>query len=180
MARQIALLRGINLGSRNRIAMPELREALTDDGFVDVRTYVQSGNIVLETKLKRAKLEGRIEQLIAERFGLEVPVVARTRDELASVVDLNPLANVAQNPKRYQVAFLSAPLAPDVIKKLEAAVIPPEQLAVEGREIYSWHAEGIARSKLWNAVASKGLGVKTTARNWSTVKTLLQMADGEG
>jgi uncharacterized protein (DUF1697 family) len=141
---------------------------------------VQSGNVVLEATLKPATLERRIEQLISERFGLEIAVVARTRDELARVVELNPLAKVAANPKRYQVAFLSGALAPEVVKKLEAAVIPPEELAIEGREIYSWHAEGIARSKLWNAVASKGLGVKATARNWTTVTTLLQMADGEG
>jgi uncharacterized protein (DUF1697 family) len=179
VATLIALLRGINLGSRNRIAMPALREALTGAGFENVRTYVQSGNIVLETTLKPPALERRIEELIAKRFGLEIPVVARTRGELAKVVDFNPLAQVAANPKRYQVAFLSAPLALDVVEQLEAAVIPPEQLAIEGREIYSWHAEGIARSKLWNAVASKGLGVKTTARNWTTVTTLLRMADGE-
>jgi uncharacterized protein (DUF1697 family) len=180
MATLIALLRGINIGSRNRIAMPELREALTSDGFDHVRTYVQSGNVVLETKLKPAALERRIEDLIGERFGLEIAVVARTRAELAKVVDYNPLAKVASNPKRYQVAFLSAPLAPEAVEKLEAAVIPPEQLEIKGREIYSWHAEGIARSKLWNAVASKGLGVKATARNWSTVTTLLDMADGNG
>jgi uncharacterized protein (DUF1697 family) len=179
MARQIALLRGINLGSRNRVAMPALRDALGEAGFENVRTYVQSGNIVLDTKLKPAGLEARIEQLIAERFGLEIAVVVRDRDELAKVVELNPLAKVAKNPKRYQVAFLSAPLAPEAVEKLEAAVIPPEELAIEGREIYSWHAEGIARSKLWNAVASKDLGVKTTARNWTTVTTLLQMADDE-
>lgn len=179
MARQIALLRGINLGSRNRVAMPALRDALGEAGFENVRTYVQSGNIVLDTKLKPTTLEARIEQLISERFELEIPVVARTRDELAKIVDLNPLAKVAKNPKRYQVAFLSAPLARDVAKKLEDAVVPPEQLAIEGREIYSWHAEGIARSKLWNTVASKGLGVKATARNWTTVTTLLQMADDE-
>ena len=180
MATLIALLRGINLGSTNRVVMPELREALADAGFENVRTYVQSGNIVLETKLKPPALERRIEKLIAERFGLEIPVVARTRAELAKVVELNPLARVAKNPKRYQVTFLSAPLAPDVIKKLEAAVIPPEELAIKGREVYSWHDDGIARSKLWNAVASKGLGVKTTARNWTTVTTLLEMADGKG
>ncbi len=179
MATLVALLRGINIGPRNRIAMPELRDALSEDGFKDVRTYVQSGNIVLGTKLKPAGLERRIEELIEKRFGLEIAVVARTRGELAKVVELNPLAKVAKNPKRYQVAFLSAPLAATVVEKLEAAVIPPEQLVIEGREIFSWHAEGIARSKLWNAVASRGLGVKATARNWTTVTTLLQMADGE-
>jgi uncharacterized protein (DUF1697 family) len=104
-------------------------------------------------------------------------VVARTRDELAAVVELNPLGDVASNPKRYQVSFLSAPLNADVVKRLNAAVTPPERFEIHGREVYSWHAEGVARSKLWAAVASKGLGVKATARNWTTVTTLLAMAD---
>jgi uncharacterized protein (DUF1697 family) len=177
MARQIALLRGINLGPKNRIAMPALREALTVAGFDDVRTYVQSGNVVLRSELTPDGLELELERLIAERFGLEIPVVARTRDELAAVVDRNPLGEVAANPKRYQVAFLSQPLAPAVVSRLHAAATPPEQVVIDGREIYSWHADGIARSKLWNAVASSALGVKATARNWTTVTTLLSMAD---
>jgi uncharacterized protein (DUF1697 family) len=177
VARQIVLLRGINLGPNNRIAMPALRELLTEAGFGDVRTYVQSGNVVLRSGLVPESLEAECERLIAERLKLQIPVVARTRDELAAVVERNPLGDVAENPKRYQVSFLSAPLAPAVVEKLNAALIEPERLAIHGREIYSWHAEGIARSKLWAAVASKGLGVKATARNWTTVTTLLAMAD---
>jgi uncharacterized protein (DUF1697 family) len=103
--------------------------------------------------------------------------VARTRDELAAVVGCNPLGAVAQNPKRYQVSFLSEPLAPATVEKLHAAALAPEQVEVHGREIYSWHAEGVARSKLWALVASPRLGVKATARNWTTVTTLLAMAD---
>jgi uncharacterized protein (DUF1697 family) len=175
--RQIVLLRGINLGATNRIAMPALRDALTDAGFDDVRTYVQSGNVVLGSKFKPGRLERECEQLIADRFSLDIPVVARTRDELAAVVGCNPLGAVAQNPKRYQVSFLSEPLAPATVEKLHAAALAPEQVEVHGREIYSWHAEGVARSKLWALVASPRLGVKATARNWTTVTTLLAMAD---
>jgi uncharacterized protein (DUF1697 family) len=175
--RQIVLLRGINLGATNRIAMPALREALSDAGFDEVRTYVQSGNVVLASELAPERLERECEKLIAERFSLNIPVVVRTRDEVAAVVELNPLGAVAENPKRYQVSFLSAPLEPAVAEKLRAAVIPPEQVEIHGREIYSWHADGVARSKLWSRVASPGLGVKATARNWTTVTTLLAMAD---
>src|ERR1700722_14407958 len=113
MASQIVLLRGINIGPRNRIAMPALRELLTGAGFEDVRTYVQSGNVVLRSKLKPKKLEQECERLIAEEFGLQIPVVVRTRDELATVVKRDPLGDVADSPKRYQVSFLSAPLAPE-------------------------------------------------------------------
>ncbi|MBV9839693.1 MAG: DUF1697 domain-containing protein, partial [Solirubrobacterales bacterium] len=108
--RQVLLLRGINLGSTRRVAMPALRELLSDAGFDDVRTYVQSGNVVLSSDASPAQLARESERLIGERFGFEVDVVVRTRDELAEVVRLNPLGEVAVNPKRYQVSFLSAEL----------------------------------------------------------------------
>src|SRR5262245_28482296 len=107
MARLIVLLRGINLGPRNRVSMPELREALEDAGYDDVRTYLQSGNVVL-TSTESAKKVGReCERVIADRFGLEIDVVVRTRNELAKVVERNPLGRVAKDPKRYQVSFLA-------------------------------------------------------------------------
>ena len=176
MATQIVLLRGINLGSRNRIAMPALREALADAGFEVVRTYVQSGNVVLSSELKPAQTEGRVERVIQEKFGLEIAVVARTRAELARVVKANPLADVAVEPKRYQVSFLAKKLDGDVRRKLEAAAVGAERVVFKGREIYAWHPAGVARSKLWAALAGN-LGVAATARNWTTVTTLLAMAD---
>lgn len=171
------MLRGINLGSHKRVAMPALRELFGGAGFKDVRTYVQSGNIVLGSDLAPAKLEARCERLLADELGLEVDVIVRTRDELAAVVALNPLGDVAVNPKRYQVSFMSAELDPSVVQEIEALVAAPEQLVVSGRELYAWHPEGVARSKLWNRLASKKLGLNATARNWTTVTTLLSMAD---
>jgi uncharacterized protein (DUF1697 family) len=174
--RQIVLLRGINLGPNRRVAMPALREALTAAGFDEVQTYVQSGNVVLSSDAKPDELATRCERLIADEFGIEVPVVTRTRDELALVVERNPLGHVADNPKRYQVSFLSAPVDAELEQQLRAAVAPPEQFEAIGRELYAWHPDGVARSKLWNKLAGTGLGVTATARNWSTVTTLLAMA----
>src|SRR3954471_23725887 len=88
---QIVLLRGINIGPRNRIAMPALREALEDAGFEDVRTYVQSGNVVLASKTKPEQTARKVERVIAETFGLEIPAIVRTQAELARVAKLNPL-----------------------------------------------------------------------------------------
>jgi uncharacterized protein (DUF1697 family) len=174
--RQIVLLRGINLGPNRRVAMPALREALTAAGFAEVQTYAQSGNVVLSSDAKADELATQCERLIAEAFGIEVPVVTRTRDELAQVVKRDPLGHVADNPKRYQVSFLSAPLEPGRIEQIEALRTPPEQFAAIGRELYAWHPQGVARSKLWNKLAGTGLGVTATARNWTTVTTLLAMA----
>ena len=170
------LLRGINIGPRNRIAMPALREALEAAGFDNVRTYVQSGNVVLSASTKPEQTARKVERVIADRFGLEIPVVVRTKAQLAGVVKKNPLAKVAKEPKRYQVSFLDAKPKAAAVKKLEAAVAGKEQLVVDGREIYAWHDAGVARSKLWAALAGKEIGVTATARNWTTVEALLALA----
>ena len=147
--RQIVLLRGINIGPRNRIAMPRLREVLSDAGFADVATYVQSGNVVLTSDAPSARLGAECEHLITEAFALEIDVVVRTRDELAEVVAGNPLAEVALDPKRYQVSFLSEEPHPDVVQQLGAFAAGDERLVAIGRELYAWHPDGVARSRLW-------------------------------
>ena len=175
MSRRVALLRGINLGSRNRVAMPALRDLLGAAGFDDVRTYVQSGNLVLSSDAAPVELERELEQLIAERFGFEDEVVVRTGEELAEVIDRNPLADVAVEPKRYQVTFLAEPLGDDLIHELAALAAGSERFSAVGRELYAWHPDGVARSRLWAKLGSKSLGVKATSRNWLTVTTLLAM-----
>jgi uncharacterized protein (DUF1697 family) len=178
--RQIVLLRGINIGSR-RISMPDLRALLAEAGFGDVATYVQSGNVVLSSALPEQELATALEELISERFGFEVPVIVRSRDELAKVVSRNPLKTVVTNPKRYQVSFLERELEPEVVARLAELAIESERLVAIGRELYGWHPEGVARSKLWGRLANAGGlgGVTATARNWSTVTTLLEMADAQ-
>jgi len=180
VARHVVLLRGINIGSRNRIAMPKLREVLAGEGFEDVQTYVQSGNVVLSSDASADEVARAIERLIANSFGLEIPVVARTRTQLAAVVRRNPLGDVATDPKRYQVSFLADALPKEAAKRLKAvaAAAEPESLVVSGRELFTWHPAGVARSRLWAHIAGKGLGVTATSRNWTTVTTLLEMADG--
>lgn len=177
MARHVVLLRGINIGSRNRIAMPALREALAQAGFTEVRTYLQSGNVVVESRAKPETVRKKVEQLIEERFGLVIAVVVRTRAELAAVVKRNPHAKVATNPKAYQVTFLEKKLAAKTVRELEQAAAPDERVVVSGREVYAWHPQAIARSKLWSKLAGQGLGVVATSRNWTTVEALLELAD---
>ena len=175
--RQIVLLRGINLGPTNRVAMPALREVLGERGFQDVRTYVQSGNVVLSSDLSPKRLADDCRQALADGFSLDIEVLVRTRDELAEVVARNPLAELAVNPKRYQVTFLGAKLDRHVVEELASAATATERLVAIGRELYVWHPDGVARSKLWARLGSRGLGVPATSRNWSTVTTLLEMAD---
>jgi uncharacterized protein (DUF1697 family) len=177
VAQQIVLLRGINLGSRNRIAMPALRAALEKDGFDDVRSYLQSGNLVLASSANADAVARKVQRVIAKEFGLEIPVVTRTRAQLAEVVERNPLAKVAKSPKRYQVSFLDAKPSRAVVRRIEEAADPKERVEVEGREIYAWHPDTIARSKLWALLAGQDLGVTATARNWTTVTKLLELAE---
>jgi uncharacterized protein (DUF1697 family) len=174
MAPHVVLLRGINIGSRNRVAMPKLRAALEAAGFKDVRTYLQSGNVVVSSNADPA---GTIRRLITKEFGLEIAVVTRTRAELAKVVARNPLAKVAKDPKRYQVSFCDAKPSRTVVRLIEDAAAPGERVVVHGREIYAWHPDTIARSKLWALLAGQKLGVTATARNWTTVQKLLELAD---
>ena len=128
MPRHIVLLRGINIGPRNRIAMPALREALEDAGFTDVQTYLQSGNVVLESRAKPETVRRKVEKLIEDQFELEIAVVVRTRAELAAVARRNPHAKVAKDPKRYQVTFLSKKLPREGRAELEEAAAADERV----------------------------------------------------
>jgi uncharacterized protein (DUF1697 family) len=176
MARQVALLRGVNIGPRNRIAMPELRGALEAAGFGDVATYIQSGNVVLSSGAKPDAVARGVEAAIANRFGLEIAVVVRTRAELAAVVGNDPFGDSVDEPKRFQVTFLDAPLSRDVVSKIEASAARGERVVVGKREVYAWHPAGVGRSKLATLLAGRSLGVTATARNWTTVTTLLGLA----
>jgi uncharacterized protein (DUF1697 family) len=178
MATQIALLRGINLGPNRRIAMGELRDLLGDLGYADVRTLLQSGNIVLSTRLGQEKLARTLERQIAEGLGVDPAVIVRSRDELAAVIERNPLRDVADDPKRHTVYFLSGEPDAGAVRALEREEIAPEALAAAGREIYTWHPDGIQKSPLVKLLGQAPLGVTATARNWNTVTKLLALADG--
>jgi uncharacterized protein (DUF1697 family) len=169
------LLRGINLGPHNRIAMPDLRAALTDAGFEDVRTYVQSGNVVLRTEQTAPTVATECETLIATRFGAEVPVIVRSGTELATVVERDPLEGAADDPKRYQVTFLSQAPPPELVEQLSALATGGERLAAIGAEIYAHHPDGIGRSKLAMKLGALKRPVLGTSRNWATVRRLLEM-----
>lgn len=174
---QVALLRGINLGPSRRVAMADLRELLTARGHAGVRTHLQSGNVLLESDLPPQRLARELEAQIADGLGVEVQVAVRTRDELADVVARNPLAGVADDPRRLQVSFLEEEPSAEAIAALEAVTAAPERFAVSGREIYAWHPNGIHASPLAKALGGRALGVPATARNWNTVTKLLDLAD---
>ncbi|WCB94720.1 hypothetical protein DSM104299_03459 [Baekduia alba] len=176
MARQIALLRGVNVGAK-KVAMAKLREIFAELGFTDVKTYVNSGNVVFSGRKASVK---KIEAAIAAEFGFDVPVVIRTRDELAAVAEANPLAQVATNASRYLVLF-SGGGAIDAAKAEGVTVGKGEAYEIVGREAYLWLPDGIHASPLVKGLTEKRLGVAPlTGRNWRTVEKLLALADADG
>jgi uncharacterized protein (DUF1697 family) len=145
---------------------------------------VQSGNILLDTELADGALAEILATLIADRFKLDVPVVVRSAAELALVVAENPFPDAALvAPKLLQVTFLSSPLPDDAAERVRGAstgVFSPDteaiSLAISRRNVYGWHPQGIHVSKLARELSDRKLGVIATARNWTTVRTLLKMA----
>ena len=167
---QIVLLRGINLGPARRVPMAELRTLLEGAGHGAVKTYLQSGNVVLEHAASAVELE----QQLAARFAFAIAVIVRSRDELAEVIARDPFGERVSDPRRYQVTFLASHAPAALEGRLKEVAQAGEEVVVIGREIYAWHPDGIARSDLAKLVADRRTG--GTARNWNTLTALLGLA----
>jgi uncharacterized protein (DUF1697 family) len=175
----IAMLRSVNVGGNNIVKMETLRQVFTSLGCADVQTYVQSGNVVFRHAGKATgKLAARIEDGFEQQFGFRVPVMLRSLDELQRTVERNPFPGYAHSaPAKLHVNFLytdPGDTRREVIRSMPTA---PEELRIEGREIYVYYPEGAGQSKLRWAPIDKALGTQGTARNWNTVLKLLEMAE---
>jgi uncharacterized protein (DUF1697 family) len=172
----IALLRGINVGGKNMIPMPELKSLFASIGLEDVSTYLQSGNVVFSSSTGDAQaLAVAIEERIDEAFELGTTVLLRTPAELAEIADSNPYLGREADLAKLHVVFLSGPPEADAVAELDPARSPPDEFAVRGREIYLHLPNGAGRSKLTMDYFEKRLGVRATARNWKTVTKLLEL-----
>lgn len=170
MARLVALLRGINLGAKRRVAMADLRALLEEIGYTDVRTVLASGNAVMTGPKSRDKLE----KALAERFGMQIDVVLRTMKELHAVVDADPFGDEVTNPTRYFVVFLDAAPNAAKLKPLLDEDFAPDKLAASGSELYAWCPDGMQNSRLMKTLGKPGLAGTATVRNWATVNKLLE------
>jgi uncharacterized protein (DUF1697 family) len=176
VATHVALLRGINLGSRNRIPMARLREVLAEAGFDDPVTHLQSGNVIVRSGDSAAMVGEAIERAIDAEWGFDVPVIVRSRAQLAKVVEADPFAGVADDPSRYVVMFMPRKPAAGALASIEPGDFEPEQFELIGRELYAWLPEGQHDSKLMKAVSKARKDVTGTVRNWRTVTKLLELA----
>jgi uncharacterized protein (DUF1697 family) len=173
----IALLRGINLGARNKVAMPDLRELFSELGAEDVTTYVQSGNVLFRSAGARDELTKAIENEIRSRFGHDVTVLLRTNEELAAVAAGNPFAADEPEPTKLHATFLVERPEPGRVSALEEKQFEPDRFHVTSDVVYLHCPKGYGRSKLSNAFFEKQLGVGATTRNWRTVTTLAELAN---
>jgi uncharacterized protein (DUF1697 family) len=174
----IALLRGINLGRSRRVAMADLRGWLTELGYTDVHTHLQSGNAVFASDEPAGEVTRQIEKRLEAGTGFPVGCVVRTAAQLRRIVAGNPFEDFAADGARLQVAFLSAPLDPARLADVDPAAVAPERFHAAKTEIYLWYPNGIQKSKLNGLLTDKRLGVSATARNWNTVTKLLEIAGG--
>lgn len=175
----ISLLRGVNVGGHNKIKMDALRDLYVSLKLRDPQTYVQSGNVVFDAGNRDlAQLGRRIEQAIERTFGFRCDVIVRTASELRDVVARNPFASRAGiEPSKLAVTFLAGEPSAEARGKLLAIKTDPEELRIDGRELYTYFPNGMARPKLSWPVVERTLAIPGTSRNWNTVTKLLEMAE---
>lgn len=174
----VALLRGINVGGKHRVPMKELAEVCVGCDCGNVRTYIQSGNVVFTAPVGTVKkLAAELEKRIEARFGFAVPVVVRDREQMARVVRSNPFLKAGKPEKALHVSFLASEPTAEAIAKLDPNRSPGDEFRVVGSEIYFHFPNGAGNTKLTSAYLDSRLQTVGTARNWATVLQLAAMMD---
>jgi uncharacterized protein (DUF1697 family) len=171
-----ALLRGVNVGGKNKLPMKDLCAMFSSLGCADVVSYIQSGNVVFRADKRLLRtIAGSIQEGIAGRFGFQSPVILRSHEELAEVVRGNPYAERTGDEKALYVMFLADHPAGEQTKSLDPDRSAPDEYIVRGRDIYMYLIKGAATTRLTNAYFDSRLKTVSTSRNWRTVLTLCEM-----
>jgi uncharacterized protein (DUF1697 family) len=175
-ATYLALLRGINVGGKNKLLMHDLSQMFSDLGCEDVRTFIQSGNVIFRASpALSVRIPGLIAAQIAKTFGYRTPVVLRTAEQLGDVIRNNPLLEPGAAEETLHVLFLADLPSPDLVGKLDPHRSTPDAFIVRGREVYLHLPNGVARSKLTNDYFDSKLATTSTGRNWRTVTKLFEL-----
>jgi uncharacterized protein (DUF1697 family) len=173
----VAFLRAINLVRANRVPMGDLRVALSDAGFTDVVTHLQSGNVVLgSTKRSPAAVATAVEQLVSAEFGVDIHVMARTAGELAKIAAKNPLAPRPADSAGLHVAFLKARPGAAAKRAFSERTFGDDEFVIRDTEVYLRYPHGVAASKMNTALFQGGLGTPATVRTWKVVTRLDELA----
>jgi uncharacterized protein (DUF1697 family) len=171
MARYVALLRGINVGGNNKVPMADLRAMTEAVGFTDVKTLLQSGNMVFSGKpTPTAKLEAQLEEATRDEIGVTCSYMVRTDAEWGAIIKANPFAAMAKSDPSHLIVQVCKE-APDAatLKALRAHAMPGEEFKLIGRELFICYPHGMGESKLAAALARPILGTPSSGRNWNTV-----------
>ncbi|MET0596109.1 MAG: DUF1697 domain-containing protein [Polyangiaceae bacterium] len=175
----VALLRGINVGGNYKLPMKDLAAMFAKMGCTDVKTYIQSGNVIFRADDSvAARVPQAIAKAIADRSGMKIPVVVRKATELRKIAENNPFLARATDESRLYVYFLADRPAKTETQKLDPARSPPDEFIVKGSEIYLHCPNRFGGTKLTNAYFDSKLGTVSTARNWRTVLKLVDLAGG--
>jgi len=174
----VLLLRGINVVGKNQIKMDALRALCESNGLRNVRTHIQSGNVIFRgTKKDISGCALRMEAAIEESFGFRPAVMIRSTEEMRKVVSRNPFAKRANiDPSRLLVSFLGKEPTREQLQSALAIEVGPEELHILGSEMYIYYPDGVGKSKLPIGRIERALETSGTARNWNTVTRLLEMA----
>lgn len=175
----VALLRGINVGGKHKLPMKTLSGFFTKAGASDVRTYIQSGNVVFTSSSARVReLCAQVADAIETSLGFRAPIVARPASALSAIRDACPFLAQGEDPSTLHVAFLADEPSQAAIATLDPARSPGDRFAVRGAEIYLHLPNGVARTKLTNAYFDSKLQTTSTVRNWRTLGALIALAEG--
>ena len=175
--RHIALLRGINVGGKNILPMKDLAAMFTDAGCSDVKTYIQSGNVIFRTTpTKSARIAGLITERIRAAFGYDIPIIIRSASQFDDVIRRNPFLKKNADEKMLGVMFLADTPKPEMVIALDPQRSPSDEFIVHCQEIYLYLPNGAARTKLTNAWFDSALKTVSTGRNWRTVNKLHELA----
>jgi uncharacterized protein (DUF1697 family) len=180
MAAIVSMLRGVNLGPHNRIKMQELCAVYESLKLRGAQSYIQSGNVIFRSEEKDLDaLAIRLAKAIERKFGFRPPVILRTTAELRGTIARNPFANRREiEPSKLLVIFLDRDPGKEIRKQVLKIKTEPEQLRMEGREVYIYFPNGMARPKMKWAAIERVLKTQWTGRNWNSVRKMLEMAEG--
>jgi uncharacterized protein (DUF1697 family) len=174
--RHVALLRGINVGGKHRVPMALLRELFEAAGASEVETYIQSGNVVYGASAKLAKaLPGKVSEALADEVGFEVPIVARTAEQMREVAEAHPFFGRVPDEKLLMIAFLDRQPTAAKITALDPNRSPGDLIEIRGQHVYLAFPNGSGRSKLDANWLDRSLDAVGTWRNWRTVQALVEM-----
>lgn len=174
MGKYIVFLRGINVGGHHKILMADLRNLLSTNGYINIQTYLQSGNIILESNKNSEQISTHIKEVIAKQYHFNIPVITITDSELQNCFSQNPFLE-KEDIKKLHVTFLSNTPKKSVINDLKIPAHNNDQYIIKKNIIYLITPDGFAKTKFNNNTFEKKLAVQATTRNWNTITRLVNL-----